>query len=128
MANLSSFLRGIKESTFAAPLNILKQHKQSDCPIVYVRHPGLDPGSLRTTDDAVTGDCGSGPAMTFFFYRCCASENMGSVPIFQALFSLSAVDYFARVCHYVPKCRTTQEVTYGYCQRKPVSLKYEKLY
>jgi hypothetical protein len=30
--------------------------------------------SLRTTDDAATGDCGSEPAMTGLFYRDCGSE------------------------------------------------------
>jgi hypothetical protein len=40
------------------------------------RHPGCgsgsamtDPGSLRTSDNAVTGDCGSEPAMTGLFSR-----------------------------------------------------------
>jgi hypothetical protein len=42
-------------------------------PVIPYRHPGLDPGSLQITDDAATGDCGSEPAMTGLFYRCCAT-------------------------------------------------------
>jgi len=51
-----------------------------------LRHPGLDPGSLRTSDDAATQDCGSEPAMTFFFYRCGATcavipQTLAVIPV-----------------------------------------------
>jgi hypothetical protein len=58
---------------FLSLLRNLRRH--SVCPFRHpgcpFRHPGCglgsamtDPGSLRTCDDAVTGDCGSEPAMT----------------------------------------------------------------